>query len=95
MKFLHNHRRNHCNHHHHLANGQCPLTMITPGKRVTLVEIMAGHRVRHRLTELGLTPGVELQIVQDEGGPLLLAVHDSRLALGRGMAHKIMVQAAG
>ncbi|OQY27659.1 MAG: hypothetical protein B6243_12770 [Anaerolineaceae bacterium 4572_5.2] len=58
----------------------------------TLVEITAGHGARRRLTELGLTPGVELQVIQDEGGPLLLAVHDSRLALGRGMAHKIMVQ---
>lgn len=73
-------------------NGQLPLTMVSPGKRVKLVEITAGGRLRHRLTELGLTPGVELQIVQDEGGPLLLAIHDSRLALGRGMAHKIMVQ---
>ncbi len=74
------------------GNGKLPLTMVSPGERVTLVEIMSGRGVRHRLTELGLIPGVELKVVQDEGGPLLLAVHDSRLALGRGMAHKIMVQ---
>lgn len=69
-----------------------PLSMAGPGRRVKLVEITAGHKLRHRLTELGLTPGVEMMIIQDEGGPVLLAVHDSRLALGRGMAHQIMVQ---
>ena len=69
-----------------------PLAMVTPGKSVRLVKITAGHRLRHRLTELGLIPGVELKIMQDEGGPLLLAVKDTRLALGRGMAHKIIVQ---
>jgi ferrous iron transport protein A len=77
-----------------VKNGNLPLSMIKPGQRVKLVDIMAGRRLRHRLTELGLTPGVELKVMQDKGGPLLLAVHDTRLALGRGMAHKIIVQSA-
>jgi Fe2+ transport system protein FeoA len=72
--------------------GCLPLTMAAPGKSLTLVEITAGNGLRHRLTELGLTPGVEFQILQSQGGPLLLAVHDSRLALGRGMAQKILVK---
>jgi Fe2+ transport system protein FeoA len=72
--------------------GCFPLSMVAPGQPVKLIEIAAGHRLRRRLTELGLTPGVELKVMRDEGGPLLLAVHDSRLALGRGMAHKILVQ---
>jgi Fe2+ transport system protein FeoA len=67
--------------------------MVSPGKWVRLVEINAGRRLRRRLTELGLIPGVEFQIMQDEGGPLLLAIRDSRLALGRGAASKIIVQA--
>ena len=75
-------------------NDNLPLTMVKVGQRVKLVDITAGRRLRHRLTELGLTPGVELKVMQDKGGPLLLAVHDTRLALGRGMAHKIIVQSA-
>ena len=75
-------------------NGNLPLTMVAPGERVKLVGITAGHRLRRRLTELGLTPGVELKVMQGQGGPLLLAIQDTRLALGRGMAHKIIVQAA-
>ena len=73
-------------------NGLLPLSMVGTGQTVKLVEIMAGTKLRRRLTELGLTPGVELQVMQDQGGPLLLSVYNSRLAVGRGMAHKIMVE---
>ncbi len=74
------------------SNGLLPLSMVGPGKKVKLIEITAGTKLRRRLTELGLTPGVELQIMQDQGGPLLLSVYNSRLAVGRGMAHKILVE---
>ena len=75
-----------------LQKGNLPLTMVAPGERVRLVGITAGRRLRHRLTELGLTPGVELRVMRGGGGSLLLAVQDTRLALGHGMAHKIIVQ---
>lgn len=74
-------------------NGTLPLALVAPGQRVRLVEISAGRRAVHRLAELGLTPGVELEVLQAEGGPLLLAVRDTRLALGQGMAHKVRVEA--
>ena len=73
-------------------NCHLPLTMVAPGESVRLIRIVAGHRLRRRLTELGLIPGVEFKIMQGEGGPLLLAIKDTRLALGRGMAHKIIVE---
>jgi DtxR family Mn-dependent transcriptional regulator len=44
-----------------------------------------------RLTELGLTPGVELQVVQD-GGPMLVSVRGSRVALGRELADNVWVE---
>lgn len=66
--------------------------MAPAGQPVRLLVINAGQRLTHRLSELGLTPGVELLIVHDSGGPLLLAVRDSRVAVGRGMAHKIRVE---
>ncbi len=75
-------------------DGVLPLSMIAPGQRVKLVAITAGRRLRHRLTELGLTPGVELEVMQAQGGPLLVSVYNSRLALGQGMAHAILVELA-
>jgi Fe2+ transport system protein FeoA len=75
-------------------NSSFPLTMAVRGQLVRLTKIMAGRKLTHRLTELGLTPGVNFEVLHDHGGPLLLAVRDSRLALGRGMASKILVEAA-
>jgi len=68
-----------------------PLSMTAVGERVYLDSILGGEKINRRLTALGLTPGVELSIVQDTGGPLLISVRDSRIAIGRGMAQKIMV----
>ena len=68
-----------------------PLSMTAVGETVRLVQIDAGKKLKHRLTELGLTPGVEVTIVQYNGGPLLLAVRDSRIAIGQGAAHKLRV----
>ena len=68
--------------------------MAVRGQLVRLTKIMAGRKLTHRLTELGLTPGVNFEVLHDHGGPLLLAVRDSRLAFGRGMASKILVEVA-
>lgn len=71
----------------------CPLTMAETGTRFRVVSIAAGHQATHRLAELGIIPGVEVGIIQGQGrGPLLLAVRDTRLAVERGIAHKILVQ---
>ena len=75
-------------------NGYLPLAMVGTGQAVKLVKVAAGRILTRRLAEMGLTPGVRLEVLQDQGGPLLLAVRDSRLALGRGMAHKIIVETA-
>jgi len=71
-----------------------PLAMATPGEAVKLVAIRGGQRIRKRLADLGLTPGTVLRVVQaDAWGPLIVAFKDdARLALGRGMAHNIMVE---
>jgi len=69
-----------------------PLTMVAQGERVRLLRVNAGEALSSRLNAMGLTPGVEVTVIQDSGGPLLLGVRDSRLALGRGMAQKIFVE---
>jgi len=71
-----------------------PLTMAGPGESVQLVAVRGGRRLRRRLADLGLTPGTSVRVVQvNPMGPLILAFKDDvRLALGRGMAHKIQVK---
>ena len=70
-----------------------PLSMVSPGEDVCLVAIQGGQQMRKRLADLGLNIGMTIHVVQrNSSGPLIVAVKDSRLALGYGMAHKIMVQ---
>lgn len=72
-------------------NDLMPLTKAPIGCQLMLAGIQGGKKLRRRLVELGLTPGTSLRILQDSGGPMILAVRDSRLALGRGMAEKLTV----
>jgi ferrous iron transport protein A len=70
-----------------------PLPMARPGERVQLVALQGGGQMKQRMAEMGLTPGVEVMLLQNSGGPLLLKVRETRLALGRVMAHKLSVVA--
>ncbi len=69
-----------------------PLSMVAPGQEVEFVAVHGGWGIRYRLAEMGFNPGVRIKVIQsDFRGPIIVAVRDTRLALGRGMAHKIMV----
>ena len=69
-----------------------PLSMVSAGEVVQVVSINAGWGLQRRLADMGLTPGVEVRMVNKQGrGPVLLELRGSRLALGHGIAHKIMV----
>jgi ferrous iron transport protein A len=52
-----------------------------------------GHHFLSRLASLGFTPGADLQVVQNFGrGPIIVTLRDTRVALGRGEAQKILVE---
>jgi len=66
--------------------------MVNAGEVVKVVSINAGWGLQRRLADMGLTPGVKVKMVNKQGrGPVLLELRGSRLALGHGIAHKIMV----
>jgi Fe2+ transport system protein FeoA len=50
-------------------------------------------RFAKRLSDLGLTPGTNVTVVKSApfNGPLEVSVRGSRLAIGRGMASRILV----
>lgn len=71
-----------------------PLSGVPQGARVRVVRVEAGIGLVSRLSAMGLMPGVELFVVANRGsGPALVEVKGTRLALGRGMAAKILVKA--
>lgn len=69
-----------------------PLSMVACGEKVRLSDVRAGGALSTRLSALGLTPGVELTVIQHGNGPMLVGVRDTRLALGRGEAQRIFVE---
>jgi len=69
-----------------------PLASVKPNVEMTIVEIAGGYGVRRKLADLGLVPGTRVKVVsRNMLGPVILAVRNYRLAIGRGIASKIMV----
>ncbi len=69
------------------------LSRIDPDQEVTLIDITGGKGIRSKLYSMGLIPGVNLRVLNRNGhGPLIVAVKDSRLVIGHGMAGKIIVE---
>ena len=69
-----------------------PLSMVSSGERVQVVSIRAGWGLQRRLADMGLTPGVQVRVINSQRpGPVVLDIRGSRLALGHGVAHKVMV----
>lgn len=62
-------------------------------ERVRLVTVVAGRRLLRRLADLGLTPGTEMT-VRRAVGPLVLALGEGLIALGRGAARQVIVERA-
>jgi len=69
-----------------------PLSMVKAGETVKLVSINAGQGLNSRLASMGLVANVEITVVSSSHpGPFVISVKDSKMMLGRGIAHKIMV----
>ena len=69
------------------------LNMVDQGNEVTLAHINGGRGMRSKLYSMGLVPGTAFMVLSRNGaGPVMLRVKDSRLAIGRGMAEKIIVE---
>jgi ferrous iron transport protein A len=69
------------------------LAMATPGKLVTVTGFRGGFGLQRRLADMGLTPGVQVKVINTERhGPVLIELRGSRLALGRGVTRHILVE---
>jgi len=68
-----------------------PLAMAQEGERIIIFLLRGGKGLEMRLTSLGLNIGSELTVSQREGSNLVVLRGETRLALGAGIAQKIMV----
>ena len=68
-----------------------PLGMAHVGDVNIIKRITGRDEVRQHLAELGFVVGAEIKVVSDLGGNLILNVKESRVALDKTMAMRIMV----
>ena len=68
-----------------------PLTMAKAGETVTIRKVTGKDEVRQHLAELGFVVDGTVTVVTQLAGNLILQVKDSRIALDRTMASRIMI----
>lgn len=67
------------------------LTEVAEGETVNVIEIGGGEGLRVKLLRLGIIPGTKIKIIRNSIGPLIAQVRGVQIAIGRGMASKIIV----
>jgi len=68
------------------------LAEINKGEKVTIKTLAGGKSFKEKLVNLGLLPGVEIEVVSTTPkGPFILKIRDSKIVLGYGMVQKILV----
>jgi len=71
---------------------EIPMSMLRTGEFGILKSYKGGKEMLGRCLSMGFTPGSTVKMVENfSSGPVLARVHDVAVALGRGMAAKIMV----
>ena len=68
-----------------------PLSQIGIGKRCRIKDVTGDDAVRHRLGALGFTEGAEVEVVAEMSGNLIIGVMDSRVAVDKDLARRILV----
>lgn len=70
------------------------LDQIHENKKATVTNIQGGQGIRQRLGQMGIHPGDTIMMLRYGAlrGPILIEIHGSQVALGRGIASKIIVE---
>ena len=68
-----------------------PLTMVPTGEPNVIKKIGGKEETRRFLENLGFVTGGMVTVVSEIGGNVIVNVKDSRVAIGKDMANKILV----
>ncbi len=86
---------------------QVPLGLLSAGEAAEVLDVSGNHRrgaccpgkhsprgsLQCRIEDMGLRPGQRVEMLNNEGrGPMLVRIDESRIAIGRGVAMKVMVR---
>ncbi|MEW6569823.1 MAG: FeoA family protein [Nitrospirota bacterium] len=68
-----------------------PLNSLREGEKGIIHFISGGYGLISRLASMGMAPGMQVTILRNSGGPLLVLTNGTRIAIGKGQSSKIMV----
>ena len=68
-----------------------PLTMVQAGEPNVIRKVGGKEETRRFLENLGFVAGGVVTVISETGGNMIVKVKDSRVAIGKDMANKIMV----
>ena len=68
------------------------LSSVPVGRRVRISSIQGGRQLNRRLLALGLTIGSEVEILHHRSSGVVVARDGNRVALGMGVADKLVIE---
>lgn len=68
-----------------------PLSMATAGVAASVKKVGGREETKRFLESLGFVEGASVTVVSEMGGNVIVNVKDSRVAISRVMANKIMI----
>jgi ferrous iron transport protein A len=68
-----------------------PLTLAKTGEEASIKKVGGKEETRQFLANLGFVPGTHVSIVSELSGNLIVHIKESRVAISREMAAKIMI----
>jgi len=68
-----------------------PLSMVKEGEANIIRKVGGKEETRRFLENLGFVAGGTVTVISEMGGNMIVNVKDSRVAIGKDMANKIMV----
>lgn len=76
-----------------ISGGRLPLALLPEGAAGTVLKVLGGEVASRHLEDMGFAPPARVRVLKScAPGAMLVMVKDSRIALGRGMAMKIIVE---
>ena len=67
------------------------LIELNSGDNGTVKKICAGGCATKRLYEMGFNTGAKVKIIKNDAGPVIVSLSGNKIAIGRGLAQKIMI----
>lgn len=68
-----------------------PLTMVSAGVENNIKRITGKDEIKNFLGSLGFVVGESVTVVSELGGNMIVKIKESRVAISKGMANRIMI----